>query len=394
MNEKNEFDKIEIKLKDSSKRSLTEIYNSQKIQLQLKDADDKYNKIDEDKISNNNRAYSLNIYIEDKITKEDLDSIKQFKEYCLNIKFRYDSNIFNDLLLLRFLKANNYNMKNTQKKLINYIKFYTEYLINEIKISEFPNMDKIKLFYPHGFHKTSIIGEPIFIQMLGQLKIDDINKLLKEPLLTKYIIFKLNELEKEIFPKCSLYYKRKIDKIFCIFDLMGLTTSLMNKKIFNFIQKQINIVTNYFPGILGSLYFINTGFIFRSIWTACKYLYDNKTRNRIKLIGFQYKNDLLNKIKEKNLPKFFGGLCNCEPYGCLFSNEGPWNENKIINEGDRRRSTNFLEMIDKKKKNLDNKEEDFDEIEEENENNIEELNNIIINQNNINIDNIKGPNDI
>ena len=394
MKEKNELDNIEIKIKDSSKRSLTEIYNSQKIQLKLKDADDKDNKIDEDNLSNNNRAYSLNIYIEDKITKEDLDSIKQFKEYCLNIKFRYDSNIFNDLLLLRFLKANNYNMKNTQKKLINYIKFYTEYLINEIKISEFPNMDKIKLFYPHGFHKTSIIGEPIFIQMLGQLKIDDINKLLKEPLLTKYIIFKLNELEKEIFPKCSLYYKRKIDKIFCIFDLMGLTTSLMNKKIFNFIQKQINIVTNYFPGILGSLYFINTGLVFRSIWTACKYLYDNKTRNRIKLIGFQYKNDLLNEIKEINLPKFFGGLCNCEPYGCLFSNEGPWNENKIINEGDRRRSTNFLEMIDKKKKNLDNKEEDFDEIEEEKENNIEELNNIIINQNNINIDNIKGPNDI
>ena len=292
MKEKNEFDKIEIKIKDSSKRSLTEIYNSQKIQLKLKDANDEDNELNEDKISNNNRAYSLNIYIEDKITKEDLDSIKQFKEYCLNIKFRYDSNIFNDLLLLRFLKANNNNMKNTQKKLINYIKFYTEYLINEIKISEFPNMDKIKLFYPHGFHKTSIIGEPIFIQMLGQLKIDDINKLLKEPLLTKYIIFKLNELEKKIFPKCSLYYKRKIDKIFCIFDLMGLTTSLMNKKIFNFIQKQINIVTNYFPGILGSLYFINTGLVFRSIWTACKYLYNNKTRNRIKLIGFQYKNDL------------------------------------------------------------------------------------------------------
>ena len=393
MKEKNEFDKIEIKIKDSSKRSLTEIYNSQKIQLKLKDANDEDNELNEDKISNNNRAYSLNIYIEDKITKEDLDSIKQFKEYCLNIKFRYDSNIFNDLLLLRFLKANNNNMKNTQKKLINYIKFYTEYLINEIKISEFPNMDKIKLFYPHGFHKTSIIGEPIFIQMLGQLKIDDINKLLKEPLLTKYIIFKLNELEKKIFPKCSLYYKRKIDKIFCIFDLMGLTTSLMNKKIFNFIQKQINIVTNYFPGILGSLYFINTGLVFRSIWTACKYLYNNKTRNRIKLIGFQYKNDLLNKIKETNLPKFFGGLCNCEPYGCLFSNEGPWNENKIINEGDRRRSTNFLEMIDNKKKNLNNKEEDFDEIDDE-ENNIEELNNKIINQNNINIDNIKGPNDI
>ena len=109
---------------------------------------------------------------------------------------------------------------------------------------------------------------------------------------------------------------------------MGLTTSLMSKEIYNFIKKQINIVSDIFPGILGSLYFINTGLIFRGIWSTCKYLYDYRTRNRIKLIGFQYKNDLLSKIDEKNLPKFFGGLCNCDPYGCLFSNEGPWNANK------------------------------------------------------------------
>ena len=252
-------------------------------------------------------------------------------------------------------------------------------------------MDKIKLFYPHGFHKTTIIGEPILIQMLGQLKINDINKILKEPLLTKYIVYMINELEKNIFPKCSLYYERKIDKLFCIIDLMGLTTSLMNKEIYNFIKKQINIVSDYFPGILGSLYFINTGLIFRGIWSTCKYLYDNRTRNRIKLIGFQYKNELLSKIKEKNLPKFFGGLCNCDPYGCLFSNEGPWNENKIINEGDKRRSINYLDIVNKKKKDM--KDEDEDDIESEEEE-IEELNENIINNPDNKINELNGPNDI
>ena len=386
MNENNEYEniKISINIKDSAKRSLTEIHNkSNKIKI-------------EDEEKNDNKAYSVNIFRDDSITKEELDGIRDFKAFCLHINFRYDSNIFTDLLVLRLLKSTNFSMKNTYKKLLNYIKFYNEYLIYDIKISDFPNIDKIKLFYPHGFHKTTIIGEPILIQMLDQLKINEINKILKEPLLTKYILYIINDLEKNIFPKCSTYYERKIDKIFCIIDLMGLTTSLMSKEIYNFIKKQINIVSDIFCGILGSLYFINTGLIFRGIWSTCKYLYDYRTRNRIKLIGFQYKNDLLSKIDEKNLPKFFGGLCNCDPYGCLFSNEGPWNENKNIKEGDKRRSTNFLDIINKKKQNMeDNDNIDSDEEEEiEEKNNGEYLNENIINNQLSKIDEINGPNDI
>ena len=384
MKENNEYEniKISINIKDSAKRSLTEIHNkSNKIKI-------------EDEEKNDNKAYSLNIYRDDSITKEELDGIRDFKAYCLHINFRYDSNIFTDLLVLRLLKSTNFSMKNTYKKLLNYIKFYNEYLIYDIKISDFPNIDKIKLFYPHGFHKNTFIGEPILIQMLGQLKINEINKILKEPLLTKYILYIINDLEKNIFPKCSTYYERKIDKIFCIIDLMGLTTSLMSKEIYNFIKKQINIVSEIFPGILGSLYFINTGLIFRGIWSTCKYLYDYRTRNRIKLIGFQYKNDLLSKIDEKNLPKFFGGLCNCEPYGCLFSNEGPWNENKIVKEGDKRRGINYLEIVNKKKKDVEDKDDLEIEEEEDDKKDIEEdLNDNIINQN-YNIDDLKGPNDI
>lgn len=395
MKESDEFEKFELNRKDSTKRYLTETHNIPE-KYKLKGEEEEINKDKKDQIVIVNRSYSLNIYQDDAITKEDLDAIRDFKLYCLNIKFRYDANIFTDTLLLRFLKSTNNNIQNTHKKFLNYIKYYTEYSIPDIKISDFPNMDKIKLFYPHGFHKNNVVGEPILIQMLGQLKLNDINRLLKEPLLTKYIIFRLNELEKDIFPKCSLYYKRKIDKIFCIIDLMGLTTSLMNKDIYNFIKKQINIVTNYFPGILGSLYFINTGLIFRGLWSTCKYIYDYKTRNRIKLLGFQYKDELLSKIKKQNLPKFFGGLCNCEPYGCLFSNEGVWNENKVIKEGDKRRGVNYLDIVNKKKLNLD----ENDDIEEEEEEDIKEkngedyLNENIMNNQNENVEDLKGPNDI
>ncbi len=390
MKEKNDLEIIQIGLRDSVKRTLTEnVTQNSKLRLRSEEIIDLEG--NNNSAINNDKSLSLNIDIKEELNSEDMKLLNTFKNYCLKTNFKYDTDIYSDILVFRLLKSSNFNLKNAQQKLINYIKFSLDFHIFDIKLQDFPNLDKIKLFYPHNFHKTTFTGEPIFIQILGELKINEINKILSEPLLTKYIVYKLQELEKIIFPKCSEKYKIKIDKVFCIIDLLGLTTSLMSKKIYYFIKKQIDIVTNYFPGILGSLYFINTSLIFRTFWTGWKYLYDYRTRNRIKLLGFQYKDELLKKISEKNLPKFFGGLCNCNPYGCLFSNEGPWN-----NEIKVKKEKNYLAIIDKKRKEIekienDDLDEDFDKI--ENDIKIDNINN----ENNNNINNnedLIGPNDI
>ena len=390
MKEKNDLEIIQIGLRDSVKRTLTEnVTQNSKLRLRSEEIIDLEG--NNNSAINNDKSLSLNIDIKEELNSEDMKLLNTFKNYCLKTNFKYDTDIYSDILVFRLLKSSNFNLKNAQQKLINYIKFSLDFHIFDIKLQDFPNLDKIKLFYPHNFHKTTFTGEPIFIQILGELKINEINKILNEPLLTKYIVYKLQELENIIFPKCSEKYKIKIDKVFCIIDLLGLTTSLMSKKVYYFIKKQIDIVTNYFPGILGSLYFINTSLIFRTFWTGWKYLYDYRTRNRIKLLGFQYKDELLKKISEKNLPKFFGGLCNCNPYGCLFSNEGPWN-----NEIKVKKEKNYLAIIDKKRKEIekienDDLDEDFDKI--ENDIKIDNINNENINNINYNEDLI-GPNDI
>jgi hypothetical protein len=412
-----------IKIKDNFHRSLTDSNrksdNTNRIQISNPNAGEDY---DYELDQGNQRSYTVNF--SDSINGEELEAIKRLKEYCERMNLAYNSNIYTDNLLLRLLRSARFGIKAAYKKLVNYIKFSQDFDIFNIKSDIFPNIDKIKLFYPHNFHKTTIFGEPIFIQMLGQLKIDDINRILPEPLLTKYIVFKLNELENIIFPKCSSKYNRSINKVFCIVDLLGLTTSLMNKNILNFVMKQMNIVSNYFPGILGGLYFINTGLIFRGIWTTCKYLYNAQTRNRIKLLGFQYKSELLSRVKEENLPKFIGGQCNCDPYGCLFSNVGPWNEEEIVSKGEKRRKVDHLKKIRAITQGVKNNDDDLDDnIDDEENEEIDEdekdtndNNNKIMNKDkeiknnngnnneiknmedeindNVNIDELKGPNDI
>ena len=298
------------------------------------------------------------------ISEKEVRSLLELKEYCATMCLEYRFDLYNNDILLRLLKSRKYNIIETYKAFVEFINFTKQYDLFNIKKVKFPNFDKIRLFYPHGFHKTTIEGNPVFIQMLGELKISDINRLLPEPLLTQYILYKIVEVEKEIFPKCSEKFKKKINKVYCVVDLLGLSTSLMNKQIMDFINKLIDVCSKYYPGIMEEFIFVNTSLIFRSIWAPCKYLYEYETRERIKLLGFDYKNELLKKIQYENLPKFFGGLCNCQPYGCIFSNVGPWNEQ--ISEGEKRRNTNYLEKLKiKKEQKESNKDDDEDDLDEE-----------------------------
>ena len=299
------------------------------------------------------------------ITEKEIKSLLDLKEYCASMGLEYRFDLYNNDILLRLLKSRKYNIQETYKAFVEFIKFSRQYDLFNLKKVKFPNFDKIRLFYPHGFHKTTIDGNPVFIQMLGELKVSDINRILPEPLLTQYILYKIIEVEKIIFPKCSEKFKKNINQVFCVVDLLGLSTSLMNKQIMDFVNKLISVCSKYYPGIMENLYFVNTSLVFRSIWAPCKYLYEYDTRERIKLLGFDYKNELLKKIKFEDLPKFFGGLCNCQPYGCIFSNVGPWNEK--ISEGEKRRNTNYLEKVQnmKKEREINNDDDDDDDLDED-----------------------------
>ena len=319
------------------------------------------NKHDNNSLSvNNSLNHSNTINTSNSFSEKEIQKLIELKEYCAMNALEYRFDLYNNEILLRILRSRKFNIQESYKAFVDFINFTRQYDFFNLHKVKFPNFDKIRLFYPHGFHKTSIEGYPVFIQMLGELKISDINRLLPEPLLTQYILYKIVEVEKQIFPKCSEKFHKNINKVFCVVDLLGLSTSLMNKQIMDFINKLISVCSKYYPGIMDALYFVNTSLVFRSIWAPCKYLYEYETRERIKLLGFDYKAELLKKIKYENLPKFFGGLCNCSPYGCIFSNVGPWNEK--ISEGEKRRSTNYLEKVKNLKEERGNKEEDDDDL--------------------------------
>ena len=83
------------------------------------------------------------------------------------------------------------------------------------------------------------------------------------------------------------------------------------------------------------MFIINCSWILKTGWVVVRNFLDQKTRNKIQILGNKYQDQLLKYVDKENLPDFFGGTCHCTG-GCLFDNAGPWKEyyDKFPNDND------------------------------------------------------------
>lgn len=71
------------------------------------------------------------------------------------------------------------------------------------------------------------------------------------------------------------------------------------------------------------MFIINAPFLFSGVWMILKPFLDEKTTNKIKIIGSSYKKELLQYVDPQNLPDFLdGGKSDGKR---LVDNIGPWN---------------------------------------------------------------------
>lgn len=70
---------------------------------------------------------------------------------------------------------------------------------------------------------------------------------------------------------------------------------------------------------------INSPRGFSAAWVVIRRFLDANTVEKISILGKDYLPHLLALIPAENLPKRFGGECEC-PGGCDLSDAGPWQE--------------------------------------------------------------------
>ena len=243
--------------------------------------------------------------------------------------------LMNDDLLIHFLRARKLDIQKTKIMILKYLHWLIDSNVEEIYLNfNIPNFEEVKLYYLHGYHKTSKKGCPIYIQFMGEIDVEKLCELIPSSDLTKYSTKLYSKMERELFPACSKAFNKYVHGLVSIIDFNKMAKNMFNKKLRNIVESDLSICQNYFPECLDTAIVINAGLIFKAAYTVCKPFIDSKTRSKVHIYGNDYQNFLLSIIDEENLPTFLGGKCTCGDEGCMWSNEGPWKNkpNEVVSD--------------------------------------------------------------
>ncbi len=278
--------------------------------------------------------------------QKEINALKTFKNTLATITEEKDKNVItpdillNDDLLIHFLRARKLDIQKTKKMILKYLHWLIDSKVEEIYLNfTMPNLEEIKLYYLHAYHKTSKEGCPVFIQFIGEVDIEKLFSYAPSSEFTKYSTKLYSTMERELFPSCSKHFNKYIHGLVSIIDFKNMTKNIFNKKLRNLVETDLNICQNYFPECLNKAVVINAGILFKTAYALCKPFIDSKTRSKVHIFNDDYKKFLLTIIDEENLPTFLGGKCTCGNEGCMWSYEGPWKkaENEIVSEEIRKK---------------------------------------------------------
>lgn len=124
-------------------------------------------------------------------------------------------------------------------------------------------------------------------------------------------------------PACTTACGHPVETFCTILDLGGVTLSNFYK-VKDYVSSASSIGQDRYPETMGKFYIINAPWAFTAVWAMIKGWLDEVTVSKIMILGSGYKDELRKQIPMENLPKEFGGFCECKG-GCSLSDVGPWN---------------------------------------------------------------------
>lgn len=140
------------------------------------------------------------------------------------------------------------------------------------------------------------------------------------------LVVEYEKLTDPRLPACSRKSGQLLETCCSVMDLKGVGLGKVGS-VYGYVKQASAISQNYYPERLGKLYLINAPWGFSSVFGIIKGFLDPVTVQKIHVLGSGYHAELEKQVAKENLPKIFGGTCECAK-GCSLSDEGPWQDPK------------------------------------------------------------------
>jgi len=228
-------------------------------------------------------------------------------------------------LLCRFLRARKFDVHKAKAMLLSAEQWRKDENVDElVRTFEFKEKEEVDKYYPQYYHKIDKDGRPVYIERLGKLDFKALYAVTSQDRLLKRLICEYERSLITRMPAASQAVGHPVETFCTVLDLQGVSLSNFYR-VKDYVMAAAAIGQDRYPEIMGKFYIINAPWAFSAIWSIIKVWLDEVTVSKIDIIGAAYKDKLLAQIPAENLPKEFGGLCECRG-GCSLSDAGPWKD--------------------------------------------------------------------
>ena len=268
--------------------------------------------------------------LSDKMSQLELTHAKNLEDFkaILTEKNIYSPSEHSEFLLYRFLRARKYDLEKATEMFTNYINWRKSENVDELcKTFTFSEAQKLAEIYPQFYHKTDKQGRTVYIEQLKNLDVSKVMAITTQDRLISKHIREYEKFTRYRLAACSAKMGKNVENGFTIIDLKGVPLSQFNQ-VRKMLGSLSSIASDYYPETLGVMFAINAPTLFTAVWSIVKNMLDEHTVSKIHILGSNYKEQLLKHVDAANLPKIYGGECEC-PGGCEKSDIGPWNDGTV-----------------------------------------------------------------
>ncbi|ETN45411.1 uncharacterized protein HMPREF1541_09242 [Cyphellophora europaea CBS 101466] len=238
------------------------------------------------------------------------------------------------LTLLRFLRARKFNVELAKQMFVNNEEWRKKFgdgektgvdeLVRTFDYKEKPEVMKI---YPQYYHKTDKDGRPVYIEQYGGIDLNAMYKITSQERMLANLVVEYEKVADPRLPACSRKAGKLLETCCTIMDMKNVGVGKISS-VYGYVKQTSAISQDHYPERLGKMYIINTPWGFSTAFNFIKGFLDPVTVAKIHVLGSGYQQELLKQIPAENLPKQFGGSCECQG-GCEFSDDGPWHDPKF-----------------------------------------------------------------
>jgi len=257
------------------------------------------------------------------LTVIQLNTLEKFKKELIEEKIFVEERM-DDATLLRFLRARKFDQPKAKLMITECETWRKDFGVEDlVKNFDFKEKAEVDKYYPSYYHKMDKDGRPVYVERLGKLDVAALYKLTTQERQLQSLVYEYEKFLTDRLPACSKAVGHPVETSCTILDLGGVSLSNFYR-VKDYVSQASAIGQNRYPETMGKFYIINAPWAFSAVWAVIKPWLDEVTVSKISILGGSYKKDLLAQIPAENLPKEFGGTCECKG-GCSLSDSGPWN---------------------------------------------------------------------